>query len=146
MKLLEALEVLRNAPMVEAEALPVCLVCGFTPLHLQTLIAAHLQQRFPHRRVRIETGLYGDCLAGLKRVPALQREASIVVLEWADLDPRLGLRRLSGWSPADLPDILNTVAMRAALLEEGIRCAAEAAPVALTLPTLPLPPVSYTPG
>ena len=71
---------------------------------------------------------------------------AIVMLEWADLDPRLGLRSLGNWAPAVLPDILQSVRNRGALLNELLSAVAENLPVAICFPTLPLPPVAFTPG
>lgn len=125
---------------------PIALACGFTPLHLQTFLVATIWLTNPNRPVAVQTGLYGDCLGNLERVAGQPREAAALVLEWSDLDPRLGLRALSGWLPGSLADILRTV--RASL--EQFRAAAHrlaaAAPLAISLPSLPLPPVSYTPG
>ena len=42
----EALRILQRAPE-GAPRYHVGLACGFTPLHLETLLAAHLQQSFP---------------------------------------------------------------------------------------------------
>jgi len=96
--------------------------------------------------VRVDTGLYGDCLNSLQRFPSLRGEACIAVIEWPDLDPRLGLRLLPGRGITDLSDILNNAAMRLTQFEHALRNVAEIAPVALALPTLPLPPVAHTPG
>ncbi len=146
MRLIEALEIVHAARPEGVEVMKIFLACGFTPLHLQTLVMARLQQRFNQREVRVETGIYGDCLTNVERFDHFDREATLVVIEWADLDPRLGLRRLSGWNPAELPDILSTVDMLSNQLCYHIERVAEFAPVVVAPPSLPLPPVSYTPG
>ncbi len=69
-----------------------------------------------------------------------------MVLEWADFDPRLGLRHLGGWKPQDLPDILQTVRLRAGHYFEALTRAAQRVPVGLCLPTLALPPLAYQAG
>lgn len=143
MKLVEALNALRRAP-VDGEPFRVALACGFTPLHLQTFLTAHLQLRLAQRRVEVATGLFGD-LAGT--LAALKPgEAAAIAMEWADLDPRLQYREPGGWSPADLADIVTVVEMRARALAGAIGELPGTLRVALSLPTLPLPPVFHAPG
>jgi FkbH-like protein len=146
MKLIDALTVLRSAPP-DAPPLPLRLACGFTPLHLQTFLAAHVQASAPGRKVVVASGLFGDCLGNLERLSAPDQppETAVVALEWPDFDPRLGLRSLGGWGPADLTDILNTATAQARRFAHALARAAERAPVRVSLPTLPLPPVSYHP-
>jgi FkbH-like protein len=146
MKLIEALTILRQRRPEDAPLLRVALACGFTPLHLQTFLAAYLREQHPGHRVAVEPGLFGDAEGNIRRLAELRPDAAAVVLEWSDLDPRLGLRHLGGWGPGVLPDIVQTVAGSAARLIEALASAIEACPVALSLPSLPLPPVSYTPG
>lgn len=146
MKLIEALEILRNAPAADAQPLEVCLACGFMPDRFQTFLAAHLRKLFPGHRVTLEVGLYGDCLGNVDRMRSGRWDAGAVVLEWSDFDPRLGIRSLGGWEADGLSDILETVGARAARLRDAIARAAEDVPLAVCLPTLPLPPVSYHPG
>jgi FkbH-like protein len=146
MKLIEALEILRRAPAADAPPLCVNLACGFMADRFQTFLAAHLRQLFPEHRVTIEAGLYGDCLGNLVRMRSRPWDAGAVILEWSDFDPRLGIRGLGGWEAGNLPDILETAGGRAARLHEAIARAAEDVPLAVCLPTLPLPPVSYHPG
>jgi FkbH-like protein len=146
MKLLEALELLRQMPAEGASTLNVALACGFTPLHLQTLLTAHLRAIHADCRITLQTGLYGNCLGTVERMPEGRFDAAAVVLEWPDFDPRLDLRHLGGWDPVARDDILQTVTGRAARFREALARAAAACPVALCLPTLPLPPVSYLPG
>ena len=68
------------------------------------------------------------------------------MVEWADLDPRLCLRQTGGWSPAGLPDILDSFEGQAERFQAAVERAAADGPVAVCLPTLPLPPVAFTPG
>jgi FkbH-like protein len=146
MKLIDALEILRQAPADDAQPLDVYLACGFMPDRFQAFLAAHLRKLFPEHRVSVQVGLYGDCLGNLKRMRSRRWDAGAVILEWSDLDPRLGLRSLGGWEASSLPDILETVGARATLLHEVIAHVADDIPLAICLPTLPLPPVSYHPG
>jgi FkbH-like protein len=146
MTLLEALNILREGSPAGAEPFEVALACGFTPLHLQTFLAARLSRLRPDRRVVPKVGVYGDCLGNLGRLAAGRPAATAVVLEWPDLDPRLGLRHLGGWGPGAQGDILATVGDRLPRYHEALAAAAEAGPVALCLPTLPLPPIAHVPG
>jgi FkbH-like protein len=146
MKLVEALKILRQMERESGPAQTIVLVCGFTPLHLQTFLTAHLRVLDPVHRIAIATGLYGDSLGSLEALRERPPSAVAVVLEWADLDPRLGLRALGGWRPDDLCDILATVRARGERFRQAIDAAAADAPLVLCLPTLPLPPVAHTPG
>lgn len=141
MKLAEALKVVQSAP-TDAPPLQIALLCGFTPLHLETFLRAQLCKLFPGRFPDVQTGLYGDLLGNLKRVADVS--AAVVVIEWPDLDPRLGLRRLGGWEPSRLQDILAEVKRSCDLLQNGIAAAARNIPVVVSFPSLPLVPVSFT--
>ena len=105
MKLIEALEVLKQAPS-EGEPFEVCLVSSFTPLHLQTFLAAEFQILKKERRVQITTGLYGDIRGNLRRLIQSRPDAAVIVLEWQDFDARLGLRNLGDWGAEQLPEIV----------------------------------------
>jgi FkbH-like protein len=140
----EALRICQRAP----EGTPlysVVLACGFTPLHLESLLAAHLQQSLPCRRVRVLTGLYGDAAGTLGAHRDTTADAMALALEWPDLDPRLGFRGAGSWGLAALSSILPAV--RAALdrLGAALDDLAAGIPVAVSLPTLPLPPIFHTP-
>lgn len=142
MKLADALNSVRQIP-ADAERIGVYVACGFTPLHLGTLLAAELWQAL-RKRPEIQTGLYGNLHETLRR--GIEGSADFVAcaLEWPDLDPRLGLRSLGGWSPTLIPDIIETANRRMLELEGAIEEVSLYAPVALSLPTLPLPPISFT--
>ncbi|HPD13613.1 MAG TPA: HAD-IIIC family phosphatase [Planctomycetota bacterium] len=144
MKLLEALQALKKAP-ADGEPFVVALACGFEPLHLETFLAAHLQRAMPARRVAVRAGLYGDLAGNVARLAHAGAAAAAVAIEWADLDPRLGLRNRGGWDPAGLPHVLESVRMRLSQIEAALSDAA-LPPVALCLPTLPLPPADCVPG
>jgi FkbH-like protein len=146
MKLIEALDILRQVPAADAPPLGVYLACGFMPDRFQTFLTAHLRRLFPGHRVNLEVGLYGDCLGNLERMRSRRWDVGAVVLEWPDLDPRLGIRSLGGWEVGSLSDILKTVGARAARMQEVIAAVADDTPLAICLPTLPVPPVSYHPG
>jgi len=144
LKLIEALEILKKPVPEDARALRIALACGFTPLHLETFLAAHLRSMFPDRAIDIRTGLFGDLQGNLERLDPAGLDALAVVLEWPDLDLRLGMRNLGGWRIADLPDILDTAAGRTARLERSLKSLSGTLPVAISLPTLPLPPLFFT--
>jgi FkbH-like protein len=67
-----------------------------------------------------------------------------VVVEWADLDPRLGIRSLGGWRSADIPDIVKSAHRQSERLDARIKQLEEKVPVYLSTPTLPLPPMFTT--
>src|SRR5450432_3623897 len=141
MKLSDALEIIRKASAEPKEELAVFLVCGFTPLHLQTMLTAELQLLHPDHRIAIEIGVFGDLIGNLKRFAESSATTATVILEWQDLDPRLGVRSLGSWLPDALPDILETVNSRATIIESLIEKECKDARLAVSLPTLPLPPV-----
>jgi len=145
-RLSDALRILNAAPGRDAGTITFGLACSFTALHLQTFLAAHVQQRRSDRRVEVAAGLYGDLLGTLDAMTASPPEAVAVVLEWTDLDPRLGLRDLGGWRPADVRDIVGGAGERVAALASALARLAARTPVAAALPSLPLPPVAHTPG
>ena len=111
MKLSEALSLVQKAP-ADAQLFPVLLACGFTPLHLENYLAAHLQTVLPNRKVRIATGLYDDLVGTLEQFDPAGAEAAAVVIEWSDLDPRLGYRKLGGWGHRVAANILETIGSR----------------------------------
>ena len=144
-RITEALKIVQNAPG-EGSAYDVVLACGFTPLHLETFLAAHLQQNLPGRRVTIRTGPYGDLGGTLEAVGSHPAHAVAIALEWADLDPRLGYRSSGSWGPASTRDIMasaRTASERIALAVESIP---DGIAAAVALPTLPLPPMFHAPG
>src|ERR1700730_5363005 len=146
MRLSEALEILKKTPPPDGPPLKVSLVCGFSPLHLKTFIGAHLQLLFPERQIELQTGLYGDLAAALEHLDRCPVDATAIVLEWPDLDPRLGIRRLGGWRPRDLPDIVQNVRAQNLRIQRTVDRLSARMSLAICLPTLPLPPVSFTPG
>ena len=73
------------------------LVCGFEPLHLGTFLQGHVAQRFPDEASDLKTGLYGDLEGTLSAAAGSECGAAAVVIEWNDVDSRLGLRSAGGW-------------------------------------------------
>jgi len=143
MKLIEALQISKRVSAERTIPSKVYLACGFTPLHFETFLAAHLMVFNPTRRIEIETGLFGDLTGNIEKMAGSLAEAGVIAIEWADLDPRLGLRSLGDWSPGRFGDIVDSVRLQTDRLSDLIR--RSSIPVAISLPTLPLPPLAYTP-
>jgi predicted enzyme involved in methoxymalonyl-ACP biosynthesis len=121
------------------------LLCGFVPLHLETFLKAHLALRFPEQNIALKTGLFGDLEGNISQAAAEGAEGSVVILEWSDLDQRLGFRTSSGWSAQTLSDIVLQVEEKLRRLEAGLILLASHLPLALAPPTIGLPPFSYLP-
>ncbi len=146
MKLIEALAIVRQNPRNEQRPFRVSLVCSFTPLHLQTFLQAFLLNVIPDRRIDVQSGLYGDFWGNLTCLNKGSLDAAVLALEWSDLDPRLGLRSLGSWAPNVLEDIVRNVRTRSAQFLETAQDLAAIVPLSISFPTLPFPPISYTPG
>ncbi len=145
MNLIEALELSKKPVPAGAADFRVFLACGFTPLHLQSFLHAHLRKLLPDKRIEIKTGLYGDLAGNLERLDPAGLDAVVIVLEWPDLDPRLGVRTLGGWSTTSLNEIISSVELQFLRLDRALKSIARSLPVIVSLPTLPLPPLFYTP-
>lgn len=142
MNLLEALEILRQTDSKNENLLKVFLACSFTPLHLQTFLAAHLRQRSSKQRVEVRTGVFGDLAGNIERLPEAGFNVLAVVIEWQDLDSRLGIRNLGGWRITDLPDIVRSAELALTRLEKAMRRASLSIPTYVCMPSLPFPPFS----
>jgi FkbH-like protein len=146
MKLTEALEILKGIKSRKGEVFTCFLATGTNPLHLNTFLAAELSLLFAHLRIEIQQGLFGDFAGNLRRLASNEAHCGIVLMEWTDLDPRLGIRTMAAWSPSVYSDILSTVRARALEVQQAIEKACQRMPVVLSMPTLPLPPISFVPG
>ena len=144
MKLGEALRIINGYEGSGADSSSIALVTGFMPIHLETFLKAHLLKRSAGEAIEISTGVYDDLAGNLMRAGESSSQAIAVVIEWPDLDPRLGLRRLGGWAPDLLPDIIHTVKAHVRQFESLIAELAQKKTVAVAFPSLPLPPVSFT--
>ena len=146
MTITEALKITQLAPR-DARPFAVKLACGFTPLHLQTFLAAHLQQALPERKVTITPGQFGDLAGTLESLfGAPPLDGIVIALEWADLDARLDYRSAGSWGLAAVADIvasaramLNRIAAALLQVPAGPR-------IAMSPPMLPLPPLFHTQG
>ncbi len=97
-------------------------------------------------RVSIRTGLYGNVAGTLEGLHTGDLAGIALVVEYSDLDPRLGYREAGSWGPGALVDIgtaVETVLDRIATAVEGVDAGI---PIAVSLPSLPLPPLFHTPG
>jgi len=144
MELIEALELLAQPFSKEDPEFRVFLACGFTPLHVRTFLAAELRIRLPQHRVGVSTGLFGDLIGNIERLEPSGVHALAVVVEWEDLDPRLGIRRLGGWRPSNLPDIAESAEQATARLQRVLLKVSRLVPTVVCMPTLPLPPLFWT--
>src|SRR4051794_27032338 len=92
MKLGEALDIANRVPEEGVAPKAISLVCGFTPLHLLTYLRAYGRLRFPESGISTDVGLFGDLQGNLQRAAETSVGEIALVLEWSDLDPRLGIR------------------------------------------------------
>jgi FkbH-like protein len=144
MKLIEALEILKR-PAAEGQGLRIFLGCGFTPLHLQTFLAAQLTTAALGRRMEVRNGLFGDLAGSIERLDPSGIDTLAVIIEWSDIDPRLGMRTLGGWRPSQLDGILDSANLSVARLQHAVAGISHRVPTVVCLPTLPLPPMFSTP-
>lgn len=145
MKLGEALKA-----VAAARSLPVArdgfLVCGFEPLHLPVFLQASFQSRDPGHALRVSHGLFGDLAGNVERARAAAPGVAWVVLEWNDLDPRLGYRSSGPWGGERQGDVIASVQLRLEALETAIARLAESTLVVVAPPSLPFPLFGFTPG
>ncbi|MGO8793617.1 MAG: HAD-IIIC family phosphatase [Candidatus Sulfotelmatobacter sp.] len=121
------------------------LVCGFMPLHLATFVSAYLKLRFSGDAISLHSGLYGDLEGNLERARQNIAEGAIVIIEWSDLDQRLGFRNSSRWDRQALDDVAAQIEEKCQRLEAHLSALAQDMPVTVVAPTLPLPPLTYVP-
>jgi FkbH-like protein len=140
-KLIEALK-LAHSPLPDgARETNIYLACGFTPLHLKTFLAAKMRMKLSENRVSVTTGLFGDLCGNIERINSTGIDFLVVVVEWTDLDSRLGSRTLGGWRPSQMTDILESAARTAERLKSGVISASRTLPTIVSMPTLPIPPM-----
>jgi FkbH-like protein len=141
MKLVEALELIKRPIAGEASPYSVALACGCEPLHLQTFVTAELRERLPAARLEVSAGVFDDLLGNIRRAGRSAVDGVAVVIEWSDIDARLGIRRLGGWRVSDLADIVAQAQTSLHHLERELLGAATSTRVVCCPPTLPLPPL-----
>lgn len=145
MRLSEALQINQQRVLPTGRSRQVDLVCGFTPLHLGTFVRAYAKLRFPGDEVNVIDGLFGDLEGNLRRIREHPSEGAVVVIEWSDLDDRLGLRASAGWRSHVLADVLQQVSDKIYRLEQQISALATEIPLVVVAATLPLPPLTHLP-
>jgi FkbH-like protein len=128
------------------EPFTVLLACGFTPLHLKTLVHAHLQQALAGRSVEIDTGLFGSLVETIEGAANHKPHGVVVVVEWADLDPRLGYREAQAWGHKVSASIVDTCRDALDRLARSLEAVPSTIKVAMATPTLSLAPVFSVPG
>jgi hypothetical protein len=137
----DAIERARAAESRDGEAFALSFVCGFTPLVLRTQLVAAVADRVPGRRIECTTKTLDEWLtAGPASAHALA-----LVCEWADLDARLGVRRLGGWGGEAAADAVAMAEARLAILVDRLHDVAQRSRVGFAPPSLVLPPVFSTP-
>ena len=144
MRLIEALEIMRLPAADDATRRKILLAVGFTPLHLQTFMAAHLRSGKAAIEAVFEIGLYGDLAGTLERADTQELDVIVVMIEWSDLDARLGLRTLGAWRPQDLEEIIGSTESALQRIHHALDSAARTVPVVAAMPSLPLPPIFTT--
>lgn len=143
MNFLSALELIRCQVLDGTTPRKLFLACGFTPVYLPVFINAELIALQPSRKNEVKSGLFGDLLGNVSRGQASDSEALLVLVEWSDIDARLGIRTLGGWRTTDLSSIVSAAEQQLARLSEALAAAANRVPIVLSFPTLPLPPLFY---
>ncbi len=144
MRLAEALQVIRHAS--GPNSISVELACGCTVLHLATFLSARLRLRFPEVGGTVKGGVFGDLEGNLARASQSESDGALAIIEWSDLDPRLGFRSSALWNRHSLDDIVRQVAERCARLERLVSALSRIRPVAVVGPGLPLPPLHHVPS
>jgi FkbH-like protein len=144
MNVTEALSILRTRK-AGGDPFRVLLSCGFTPLHLKSLVQAHLQRALPDRSVEIDTGLFGNIAESIDAAVNSHWHGAVVVIEWADLDPRLGYREAQVWGHKVSDSIVDTCRNSLARLAGALEAMPAAVKIAVSMPTLCLVPVFSVP-
>jgi FkbH-like protein len=122
------------------------LACGFEPLHLPVFLRAQYAQRFADRALDVAVGVYGDLLGNLERARGSGATLAWLVLEWSDVDPRLGLRSTGPWSGSLETVVLGDAVERLNRLREGIARVAEHMPLVVASPSVSFPLLGHTSG
>jgi FkbH-like protein len=142
-KITEALKIMQGA-VADAPPFKLTVACGFTALHLRTFLNAHLQLALGNRSVNITEGLYGDLCGTLEFVG--EPDAVAVLIEWPDLDPRLDFRNSGAWGHDTAIGVVEQASLTLSRIAVALEKIPAGIPIALSLPTLPVPPLFPTPG
>ena len=140
MKLTEALAANRvNSLRDSAAPLTIHIAAGFTVTSFLTFVTAFASIRMDDRKIIAQSGPYGDIVAAARS--ASGADIMIVVIDWADLDPRLGLRRYGTSTQEITTDILQTAQKRLDMLKQAVMEASAECSVVIVPPTMPLLPI-----
>lgn len=138
------------ALLAQSRALPIgdsaFVACGFEPLHLLPLLEAHYLGRFPDKRLQLATGVYGDLEGNARRALDQAQTLVFLIVEYSDLDPRLGLRAAAPWSGSHEADVMDGVKRKLQRLYDLLEQLTKRALVVASLPTLPLTHHGHTPA
>ena len=147
MKLLEAYRII-NAPDDPARGTrQYALACGFTPLALESFFHAHLRGRVSTHNVGVISGRFGDVVGNIERAATEQPDGIAVVVEWADVDPRLGLRGHGAVVGAEAgADLLASARGALTRIADAVERAAGGTSVVVCRPTLPTLPFFLDPA
>lgn len=145
MTVTEALKILGGAPK-DQPPFRTLLACGFTPLHLRMFLGARLQQLLYTRTVDITTGLYGNLPVSLEQIETSGLHAIACAIEWPDLDPRFSYREAGNWNPGSIADIVQNVRETLHRIAAALQRVPAGIRIAISLPTLPLPPLFHQSG
>lgn len=145
MNVTEALSILR-ARKTGGEPYRIVLASGFTPLHLKTLVQAHLQQMLPDRNVEINTGLFGSLSETIDGIVNQNGHGLIAAIEWSDLDPRLGYREAQAWGHKVSGGIVDTCRNALDRLGGALERVPATIKIAVSMPSLGLVPAFGVPA
>jgi FkbH-like protein len=145
MRLQDAICLATRTPGPNAPVRKIRLFCGFTPSYVEVFLKAVAASRWGGA-LEVETGLFGDLANSIERAAARQSAETAVIVEWADIDARLGFRSGGGWGREARKDMVAGAAGSFNRLLDGIRKLAASSTVIVCGPTLPLPPISHTAG
>ena len=146
MKLAEAFDIANRAPEEGVNLKALSLVCGFTPLHLVTYLKAHGRVRFPESGIALDIGLFGDLHGNLERAASKSPAEVALILEWSDLDARLGSREGASWGTETQQDVIGELSHTFDRLLRAAQKIARQSILVVVPPTLALPPFSHTHG
>ena len=143
MKLAAALALRREAEGRPGPPRLFDLVCGFEALHLLTFLEAELLSFSGGGGCRVRSGRFGDLEGNIERASVNPSESVIVVVEWPDIDPRLGIRWEADWRDAALHEIGDVAAARFARIRTLLTTAVLTSRVVVVPPGSNLPPLFH---
>lgn len=137
MKLIQAIQLAKKIDLTAADVKRGFVACGFTAMHLETFLKAETLAQHG-LSVDLRSGVFDDLGGNVHRLSSERFDYGYVVVEWSDLDPRLGIRVSSRYHPELTDDIRGVVQQRLDYLENEIQRAAANGLLVVSLPSLPL--------